>query len=165
MDYISFNTQVKEEDLFRFSWHHALSQRIFSITMTVLLVLVLVLRFDTLSPTWRIGYIAMAAVIFFYVPLNLKTRAKMQMQQEVFKHPINYQLKEDGIYVTSPASEEPAVLPWEYIYKVATWKDYLLIYSNRINAYILPKSDIESQYSDIVAYIKSHVEDYKLQIK
>ena len=57
------------------------------------------------------------------------------------------------------------MLPWEYVFKVATWKDYLLIYSNRINAYIIPKADIQSQYSDVVAYIKTHVEDYKLQIK
>ena len=165
MDYISFNTQIKEEDLFRFNWHHALSQKIFSITITVLLVLVLILRYNTLSLAWRAGYLAMAVVILFYVPFTLKTKAKLQMQQEVFKHPISYQLKEDGIYVSSETAEEPAVLPWEYVYKVATWKDYLLIYSNRINAYIIPNADIQSQYENVVDYIKNHVEDYKLQIK
>ena len=87
------------------------------------------------------------------------------MTQEVFKHPLTYELTESGIMVSSPASEEPAELPWEYIYKISTWKEYLLIYSNRVNAYIIPKEDIKDVYSPTIDYIKKHVEDYKLQIK
>ena len=165
MDNISFETQIKEEDLFKFNWHHALGQRIMSLTLGSLLLLVLILKFDTLPVFWRMSYVLFAAIIIFYMPLTLKTRAKLQMQQEVFKHPIRYQLKDTGIVVTSPASEEPAELPWEYIYKVSTWKNYLLIYSNRVNAYIIPKEDIKDVYSSAVDYIKNHVEDYKIQIK
>ena len=87
------------------------------------------------------------------------------MTQEVFQFPLTYELIETGIKVSSPASEEPAELPWEYIYKVSTWKEYLLIYSNRINAYIIPKDDIKDVYAPAIDYIKNHVEDYKLQIR
>lgn len=165
MENISFETQIDEADLFKFNWHHALTQRIFSVTMAGLLLVVLALRFNTLPVFWRLAYIAFAVIILFYMPLTLKTRAKLQMQQEVFKYPINYQFKDSGIVVSSPASEEPAELPWEYVYQVSTWKNYLLIYSNRVNAYIIPKEDIKDVYDPAVSYIKNHVEDYKLKIK
>ena len=83
----------------------------------------------------------------------------------MFTYPLTYELKEDGIWISSPAAEEPAELPWEYIYKVANWKGYLLIYSNRVNAYIIPIEAIKAEYTNITDYIKAHVEDYKLKIK
>ncbi len=80
-------------------------------------------------------------------------------------HPLKYELLDSGLRVSSPTTEEPSELPWEYIYKISTWKDYLLIYSNRVNAYIIPKADIQNEYGAALDYIKNHVEDYKLQIK
>ena len=80
-------------------------------------------------------------------------------------HPLHYEFAEDGITISSPTTEEPAKLPWEYIYQISTWKNYLLIYSNRINAYIIPKEDIKDVYDPAIEYIKNHVEDYKLKIK
>ena len=71
----------------------------------------------------------------------------------------------EEIVEAAPVAEEPAELPWEYIYKVANWKGYLLIYSNRVNAYIIPIEAIKAEYTNITDYIKAHVEDYKLKIK
>ncbi|SFI37313.1 YcxB-like protein [Pseudobutyrivibrio sp. OR37] len=164
---IKFSVKIKEDDLYRFNLHHtySTSQGLISVILFALLIVVWILRFPVLSPIYRLFYPLMAVIFLIYIPLSLKLRVKAQMQQEVFSFPLTYELKEDGIWISSPSAEEPAVLPWQYIYKVATWKDYLLIYSNRVNAYILPKADISGQYQDIVEYIKTHVEDYKLQIK
>ena len=167
MNNISFETQIKEEDLYRFNLHYAYthSQGIISIILAALLFVVMLLKFDSFSVSWRLAYFAMAVVILFYIPFNLRVRAKAQMQQEVFKHPVTYRFTDTGIVVSSPSSEEPAELPWEYIYQISTWKNYLLIYSNRINAYIIPKEDIKDVYDPAIEYIKNHVEDYKLKIK
>lgn len=164
---ITFSVKIKEEDLYRYNIHHAYTstQGIFSIVLFVLLVAVWILRFSVLSPIYRVAYPLVAIVFLLYIPMTLKMRAKAQMAQEVFMHPLTYRFTDTGIVVSSPVSEEDSELPWEYIYKISTWKDYLLIYSNRINAYIIPKEDIANQYEDAVAYIKTHVEDYKIQIK
>ena len=164
---IKFSTKIEEQDLYRFNLHHAYtsSQGIFSVILFVLLITVWILRFNSLTMIYKMLYPLLAMVFVMYIPMSLKLRAKTQMQQEVFKHPLTYELKDDGILISSPAAEEPAELPWEYIYKVSTWKEYLLIYSNRINAYIIPKEDISGQYDNITAFIKAHVEDYKIQIK
>ncbi len=164
---IKFSVKIKEDDLYRFNLHHTYtgSQGIISVVLFVLLIAIWILRFSVLSPIYRVFYPLIAVIFLLYIPLTLKVRVKAQMQQEVFSYPLTYELKDEGLWISSPASEEPAVLPWEYVYKVSTWKGYLLIYSNRVNAYIIPISDISAEYNDAVAFIKSHVEDYKLQIK
>ena len=164
---IKFSVKIKEDDLYRFNLHHTYtgSQGIISVVLFVLLIAIWILRFSVLSPIYRVFYPLIAVIFLLYIPLTLKVRVKAQMQQEVFSYPITYELKDDGIYISSPSADEPAVLPWEYVYKISTWKGYLLIYSNRVNAYIIPIADIQSQYDETVNFIKSHVEDYKLQIK
>lgn len=164
---IKFSVKITEDDLFRFNLHHSYtsSQGILSVVLFVLLIVVWILRFAVLSPLYRAFYPLIAIIFLLYIPLTLKARVKVQIKQEVFSYPITYELKDEGLWISSPSSEEPAVLPWEYIYKVSTWKGYLLIYSNRVNAYIIPIADILSDYDNIVAFMKSHIEDYKIQIK
>ncbi|SDB42618.1 YcxB-like protein [Pseudobutyrivibrio sp. YE44] len=167
MENISFDIKIKEEDLYKFNLHHAYrsSQGIVSILLGVLLLAIWALRLSTLSMIYKCLYPVFALVIMVYIPMSLKLRVKNQMTQEVFMHPLHYELTERGLVISSPTTDEPAELPWEYIYKVSTWKKYLLIYSNRVNAYIIPKEDIIDVYEPAVAYIKNHVEDYKIQIK
>ena len=164
---ISFSVKITEEDLYRYNLYHAYrgNQGVFSVILFALLIFVWILRFSTLSLIYKILYPVIAIIFLLYIPYSLKLRVKAQMQQEVFQYPLTYELKEDGIQISSPASEEPAFLPWEYIYKISTWKGYLLIYSNRINAYIIPVADIQDCYQDAIAFIKTHVEDYKLKLK
>ncbi len=167
MTNISFSTKITEQDLFRFNIHHAYTsmQGIFSIIVSLLLIVVWGMRFDGLSPLYQILYPLVAILFCLYIPMTLKIRVKNQMTQDVFMHPLNYELKDKCITISSPSVDEPADLPWEYVYKVVRWKEYLLIYSNRVNAYIIPVEDIENQYDSIVTFIKSHVEDYKITIK
>ena len=167
MDNLKFSVKISQQDLYKFNLFHIYrsSQGILSVVLFVLLIAVWLMRFSVLSPLYRMFYPLVAVVVLLYIPMSLKLRVKAQMTQEVFQFPLTYELIETGIKVSSPASEEPAELPWEYIYKVSTWKEYLLIYSNRINAYIIPKDDIKDVYAPAIDYIKNHVEDYKLQIR
>lgn len=167
MSNIRFSTKIKEEDLYKYNLHHTYTsnQGILSVILFVLLIAVWILRFQQLSLVYRVMYPAVAVVFLLYIPVSLKLRVKNQMLQDVFQHPLTYELTETGIVISSPTTDEPAELPWEYVYKISNWKEYLLVYSNRVNAYIIPMSDIEDQYADIKEFIKNHVEDYKLQLK
>lgn len=164
---ITFEAQISDKDLYSYNIHHAYTsmQGIFSIIVALLVLVVWLMRLSSLSLMYKVLYPMIALMFLLYLPMNLKLKSKQQMTQAVFMHPLTYTLQADGIQVSSPTADEPALLPWDYIYKIVTWKGYLLIYSNRVNAYIIPLSQIESQYQDIVAYIKEHVEDYKLTIR
>ena len=164
---ISFDAKVEEKDLYKYSMHHTYTsfQGIASVVAALLIFASMILRFDELSDTQRGFYVLIVFIFLAYMPVNIRMMAKKQALQEVFSKPLHYEFGEDGIAVTSPTSEDEAVLPWSYIYKIVTWKDYLLIYSNRVNAYIIPRSEVDSQYPAIKEYIESHVEDYKLTLK
>ena len=164
---ISFEATITEQDLYKYNLHHSYTstQGIFSIVVAALLIVAWVMQFDRLSLVYLVLYPLIALMFLLYIPLNLRLRAKQQMQQEVFKHPLTYTLGDDGISVSSPTAEKPAVLPWDYVYKIVTWSGYLLIYSNRVNAYIIPRTQISGQEQQIFDYIKNHVEDFKLTLK
>lgn len=167
MTNIKFSTKITEDDLYKYNMHYAYThnQGILSVILFVLLIVVWILRFPELRLVYQVMYPAVALVFLIYIPMSLKLRSKTQMSQEVFQYPLTYEFMDTGIVITSPTTDEPAELPWEYIYKISTWKNYLLIYSNRINAYIIPMEDISDDYEQIKEYVKSHVEDYKLQLK
>lgn len=167
MTNIKFSTKITEDDLYKYNMHYAYThnQGILSVILFVLLIVVWILRFPELRLVYQVMYPAVALVFLIYIPMSLKLRSKTQMSQEVFQYPLTYEFVDTGIVITSPTTDEPAELPWEYIYKISTWKNYLLIYSNRINAYIIPMEDISDDYEHIKEYVKSHVEDYKLQLK
>lgn len=167
MTNIKFSTKITEDDLYKYNMHYAYThnQGILSVILFVLLIVVWILRFPELRLVYQVMYPAVALVFLIYIPMSLKLRSKTQMSQEVFQYPLTYEFVDTGIVITSPTTDEPAELPWEYIYKISTWKNYLLIYSNRINAYIIPMEDISDDYEQIKEYVKSHVEDYKLQLK
>ena len=72
---------------------------------------------------------------------------------------------DEGLVVSSPTAEDEATLPWEYIYKVVAVNNYIYIFSNRVNAYIIPKEFFGDKYDVAIDFMKSHVDDYKLSIK
>ena len=164
---ITFEAQISERDLYSYNIHHAYTsmQGIFSIIVALLLFVAWFMQLSSLSLMYKVLYPVIAFMFLLYLPMTLKLKSKQQMTQPVFMHPLTYTLQSHGIQVSSPTADEPALLPWDYVYKIVTWRGYLLIYSNRINAYIIPLPQIEGQYQDIVAYIKEHVEDYKLTIR
>lgn len=51
------------------------------------------------------------------------------------------------------------------IYKAVTTKHNLLIYSNRVNAYIIPKAQATEELPQIYAMLRQHCKDYRLHIK
>lgn len=167
MENIAFEAKITEADLYRFNIHHAYtsSQGVFSIIVSGLIVVAWIMQFQRLSSLYLVLYPLMALLFLLYIPMNLKLRAKNQMQQDVFSCPLTYTFHGDGVRISSPVADEPAELPWDYVYKIVTWKEYLLIYSNRVNAYIIPKAQIAAEYDAVIDYIKNHVEDYKLSIK
>ncbi len=109
MNNIKFSVRINEQDLYRFNLFHTYTstQGILSVVLFVLLIAVWIMRFSMLSPIYRLFYPLVAIIFLVYIPGSLKLRVKNQMTQEVFKHPLTYELTESGIMVSSPASEDP----------------------------------------------------------
>jgi hypothetical protein len=56
-------------------------------------------------------------------------------------------------------------MPWEAVYKAVSTKRQILIYSTRINAYIIPREQIGDQYDAFVELAGKMLEPYRMRLK
>ena len=98
-----------------------------------------------------------------YVPGNLYLRSKRQIStSEVLKNALHYRIDDAGVHVSQ--NGQTADLEWKQIYKMVSSKNQLLIYSSRVNAYVIPKEAVQEQYQTIVGLAINHLEGYRLKL-
>ena len=165
---IEFTTKLTAKDMFAFNIRHTYThfQGISTIIFGIVLIALAIYNRSGMSTTYFFLYIIIAILFMTYVPLTLYTRAVNRMKSDTaLSNPLKYQLTDDGIVVTSEAADDSATLPWDYVFKVVTTKKYLLIYSNRVNAYIIPKASVASIYPQLKEEFEQRVESYRLEMK
>lgn len=75
---------------------------------------------------------------------------------------LHFRIDEKGVHVSQ--GEETGDLTWKQIYKMVSTKNNLLIYSNRINAYVIPRETLGEKYETVVALAINHMEGYRLKL-
>ena len=103
-------------------------------------------------------------VLAFYIPVTLWSKANITMKKnEVLSGKLHFEISEKNIRVTQ--GEDSGELPWEQVYKMISNKKQVLIYSNRINAYIIPREQVVEQYDVIKQIAESKLEKYRINMK
>lgn len=165
---VKFNVKLSSEDMYRFNMYHAYTsmQGILSLVMGIFVIVVIALSENLHDIRHALPYLLIALIFLLYVPLTLRIRSKRQIHMsDALKDVLHFEMREDGIAVTTDHETEEAVLPWDMIYKAVTTKHNLLIYSNRVNAYIIPKAQVTKKLPQIYAMLRQHCKDYRLHIK
>lgn len=161
---IEFDVQINHKDLFGFNIRQTYlgSQGIISILIGILCMVMAGTQFNEGNIGYGILYIAIGILIVAYIPGALWLRAKKTMKvNEVLAGVLHYSFDEKGITVTQ--GEEAGVLPWENVYKMIAAKKHILIYSNRVNAYIIPKDQI-TQMDELIQLAKAQLESYRVKL-
>ncbi len=165
---IKFNVKLSSEDMYRFNMYHAYTsmQGILSLVMGIFVIVVIALSDNLHDIRHGLPYLLIALIFLLYVPLTLRIRSKQQIHMsDALKDVLHFEMREEGIAVTTDHATEEAVLPWDMIYKAVTTKHNLLIYSNRVNAYVIPKAQVTEKLPQIYAMLRQHCQDYRLHIK
>lgn len=163
---IEFDVKLEVKDMYRFSMYHTYTgfQGIFSIVIAIVAFAFAVLTYGQVTATYTFIYAMFGVVFLLYMPCTIYTNAKRQfLMSDVLKQSLHYNMNEKGII--SSQGEEKAELLWEQVYKIVETKKNLLIYSNRRNAFIIPKVIIEDQYEQMRELMREHVESYRLRLK
>lgn len=151
--------------MFRFNLYHAYHgfQGIIATLVGVWVLIMAGLTFGKVNLMYTIIYILLGILFLIYVPGNLYLRSKKQISSsEVLKNALQYRIDDDGVHVSQ--GEQTADLPWKQIYKMVSTKNQLLIYSSRLNAYIIPREAVREQYQTILGLAISHLEGYRLKM-
>ena len=109
-------------------------------------------------------YILFGVLFLVYMPASLWLRSKRQiLMSPVLKETLHYCLDEKGVHVS--VNEQTADLEWNMIYKMISTKSNLLIYSSRINAYVIPLVQLQGLYPRIQELAGQKLEKYRLRMK
>ena len=163
---LEFNVKVTEKDLYSFNLEQAYkgSQGFISLLFAVLLIAAAVLSGQKGNIEYVILYIIVGIVVLLYVPFSLKGRVKMVMKtNDVFAKPLHFTIDEKEIGVSQ--GEETAALPWDQVYRFVANDKRILIFSNRKNAYILPKEQLGDSFDALKDIASKSLESYRLKIK
>lgn len=165
---VKFDIKLTVQDMYRFNLHHAYTsfQGILSIVLGFFIIGVIVVSNQFQDFYTAVPYLLLAVVFLLYIPVTLRFRSKRQvLLSDVLKDVLHFSMDDAGVTVSSDTQEEPACLPWEYIYKAVTTKHSLLLYSNRVNAYVIPKDQVQEQWEEICNILDAKLPDHRKKIK
>lgn len=95
------------------------------------------------------------------VPLEYYIRSVRQVKKK-FQKPYIYTFETDGIMIR--LEEEEAKCQWQDIMKVVATKNLVVIYLSPVRAFILPKTNIGSQYDTLKSLLKEKTSCYKFKM-
>lgn len=109
-------------------------------------------------------YLLCGVVIVLYMPVALFMKSVNQVKlNPVFQEPLHYVLDEEGITVRSGENQDS--LPWEQMYKAVSTTSSVILYTNRVNACVFPKSDLGDMKDDVIKMISTHMDPKKVNIR
>lgn len=109
-------------------------------------------------------YLIMGIVILLYLPWTLFLKSGQQAQNNpAFQEPLHYSFSEEGISVSQ--AEVTQFQKWEDMYKAVATSRSIILYTSPVNASIFPRKQLGEQTAQVIAYISTHMEAKKVNIR
>ena len=163
---VEFDVDLKEQDMYRFSMYHNYTsfQGIFSILIAIAAFVAAVVTRSEVTVGYTVLYVVFGVLFLVYVPISLKLSTRHQFRRsDQLRHTLHYRIDENGITVSQ--KEESATLPWEQVYKMTSTGRQILIYSTRVNAFIIPRRALGDKEGQLKELAKQKLEKYRYCIR
>lgn len=164
---IEFDITLTAKDMYRFNMYQTYSgfHGWFSIIVSILIFVVAGITYGDIESAYTILYVVFGIIFLLYPPLSLNIRSKHALaSSEVLRNTLHYMVDESGFGVSQ--GEESAKLAWTQIYKMVATKNNVLVYSNRINAYVIPRVQLEDEtYRALAEIANSKLEKFRVKMK
>ena len=106
--------------------------------------------------SYRLLYVLFGLLFIFYIPLDLKRKAKKQVKTNpYYAQPIHYILDEEG--VTTIQGENEAKVTWDKFSKVKLTKKSMFLYMRNKNACVFSLNVFGKELDQAYDWIKSKV--------
>lgn len=160
---MKFHTQLKANDIFKFSLAYTYSG--FQLLLTLILIVVGAYLCVTglTTPQGESNLIFGIILIGLFVvvnPIMLYVKAKKQaIENPAYKVPTYYTLKEEGIFVE--LGEESATIEWERVVKLTHKLGLNILYTGRKQAFVFPDYALGEDKDKMLSYMKEHMRNQK----
>lgn len=163
---VKFDVNLKWQDVFRFNLYQTYTgmQGILGIALPILIFVLAGMAYSKNAFFSGTLYILGGLLVLLYLPFTLFIRAKTTMKKnEVLANTLHFDVNETAIQVSQ--GEENGELPWDQVYKLVSVNRLILIYSSRINAYIIPEEALGDQYEDFRKLAAGKLPAYRMKLK
>lgn len=163
---VSFDVQLQPKDLFYFNLYqtYTTSQGPVSVILAILVFVMAGVSASNAQRGYALLYLVVGIVFVVYIPVTLWTRAKQTLKKNaVLAGVLCYHISEAGIEVSQ--GDDSGILEWKQIYKMIANKNQVLIYSNRVNAYIIPREQLGDQYENLAQLANKMLEKHRVRMK
>lgn len=164
---VTLDIKIDAKDLYKFNMMQAYRgmQGALSIILPILVFAYAVTSFGDVSIGSTLVYVGLGIVFLVYVPISLWMRVNKVVKDEnnALSKTLHYEFEEEVIRVS--VGEESVEFKWENIFQMKTTGKLLLVYTNRINAYILPLEQVGDKYEELSKLAHSKLEKYRIKMK
>lgn len=163
---LEFDIKLEAKDMFRFNMYQTYSgfTGLSSIVFAVIMFSMTAYTYGKVPMLNTMMYVGIGILLLVYIPATLWLRAKQTLKvSPVLSNTLHYEVNKEGFSVTQ--GDASGVLPWEQIYKMVSTKHLVLVYSNRINAYVIPRMQLDEQYVPLAKLASEKLPKYRFRMK
>ncbi|MFR4352544.1 MAG: YcxB family protein [Roseburia sp.] len=163
---IEFDVTLTAKDIYRFNMYQLYSgfQGWFSVIASVFLFVMTGVTWGKVESRYTLLYVVCGGILLLYPPFSMLLRSKQRLAStEMLRAVLHYEVGENGIAVSQ--GEAHAELPWEQIYKMVVTKSNVLVYSNRIHAYVIPRDQLGECCGALVKLAQTKLPKYRIKAK
>lgn len=163
---IEFDIKLTSRDMYRFNMYQAYTgtQGWISILSAVLVFAVAWTRHADMEASKLVMYLVFGILLLIYLPAVLYMRSKQSLAASpALRESLHYCVDEDGIHVSQ--GEAAADLKWNQIYRMVATKSNVLVYSNRINAYVIPREQLGEKYVTLSELANKNLEKHRVKMR
>ncbi|WP_343210410.1 YcxB family protein [Anaerolentibacter hominis] len=157
-----FSVNINGNDMTRFMFRHAYTSFAgrLGLLLSTLALVMLIVNFSGYDTMMRVLMAFIAAMFLVIQPVSLFSKAHKQvLLNPMFKKPLNYTFNGDGILVEQEG--EQLALAWNQLRRVIKTKKGLILYLDKIRAYILPDRELGGKKDELYEYIQQQRRDYR----
>lgn len=163
---LEFDIKLEARDMFRFNMYQTYSgfSGLLSIVFAAALFGMAVYTYGNVALTRTVLYAAIGVFLLAYQPATLWLRSKQSIKASpVLSSELHYLVNEDGFMVTQ--GEASGVLAWKQVYKMVATKQLVLVYSSRVNAYVIPRKQLGELYVPLAKLAREMLPKYRFRMK
>lgn len=163
---LEFDVKLTANDLFLFNIKQAYRgmQGILSIILPILVFAYAKTTWGEVSIGSTLVYVGLGILFLVYVPISLWLRVNKSIKDpnNALSKTLHYVFSEKCIQVSVEA--EQVEFQWENIFQLKKSGKQLLIYTNRINAYILPLEQLHGKYEELAKLAHTKLDKHRISM-
>lgn len=153
---ISFDTNVKEKELYKFSINNMYRKvtGVIWVLFSIVVIGVTIYTWGKVDINRSILMIVIAALYTVINPIFLWVRAKSQIKTNPsFQKPLHYVINSTGITISQ--GEQSESTKWQQMWKSVKYGDIIVVYVSTIRAFIIPIKDLGDDYNALVELLSN----------